>query len=171
MAHSVSDRMNKHLSRSLSCHYSQRSNMDTNFATRLSDDLIHPVLSSLSCSVMSQLQIRHPSAPLRFFILIPFRLPLSFLPIYLSRHSDCHHHRSHRLLLHSERHPTRLTCSTSRLNCSPDPGVFEPTCSPSANAAASFFATLASVATSSSASRLRCYCCASEIDHRFRVNS
>ena len=157
MAHSVSDRMNKHLSRSLSCHYSQRSNMDTNFATRLSDDLIHPVLSSLSCSVMSQLQIRHPSAPLRFFILIPFRLPLSFLPIYLSRHSDCHHHRSH-CLLHSERHSSRLTCSTSRLNCSPpDRGDVAPTCSPSASAAASFSATLASVAISSSASRYRCY--------------
>ena len=74
--------------------------MDTNFGTRLNDDNEpHPSLrssSSLSSSVMSQLQIRHPFvrsyAPLRFFfILIPFPY---FLPIYPSRHSDCHHHRS-----------------------------------------------------------------------------
>ena len=136
--------------------------MDTNFGTRLNDDNEpHPSLrssSSLSCP-NSKSGIRssvRSYAPLRFFfILIPFPY---FLPIYLSRHSDCHHHRSHPrrlLLLHSERQ-SDARFATSRLTCSPHRGSFAATCSPSANAAAAFSASLASVSICSSASRSRC---------------
>ena len=115
-------------------------------------------LSVFHCHVPTpnQASVRPSAAPLRFFfILIPFP---SFLPIYLSRHSDCHHHRSHPrrlLLLHSERQ-SDARFATSRLTCSPHRGSFAATCSPSANAAAAFSASLASVSICSSASRSRC---------------
>ena len=156
--------MNDPLSRFLSCHHSQRFSPPspsaiwiwTQISARASTtttNLIHPsallpLCLPLSCP-NSKSGIRssvRSYAPLRFFfILIPFP---SFLPIYLSRHSDCHHHRS---LSHRQ-----ATLATSRLTCSPHRGSFAATCSPSASAAAAFFASLASDATASSASRSRC---------------